>query len=126
MPVNERRKCLAQSRLRPSALLSERPASLTAINDKLVTRGKPRHPTHPAEMAMLKEVMVQLDGSPADEVRPAAGADISENFSINVTGLFLNTLPLLTPSEWDGIGPRQTMQILEEVRANSERVVTNV
>ena len=63
---------------------------------------------------MIKDVMVSLDGTAADEVRLAAVADIAEYFDVHVTGLFLNVLPLLAPSEWDGIGARTAAQVLEE------------
>jgi nucleotide-binding universal stress UspA family protein len=75
---------------------------------------------------MIRDVMVPLDGTPADEIRLAAVADIAEYFDIHVTGLFLNELPLLSPTEWYGIGARQTAQILQEARENSERIAGNV
>lgn len=75
---------------------------------------------------MIKDVMVSLDGTPADEVRLAAVADIAEYFDVHVTGLFLSVLPLLAPSEWDGIGARTAAQILQEARENAEKVAATV
>jgi nucleotide-binding universal stress UspA family protein len=75
---------------------------------------------------MIKDVMVPLDGTPADEMRLAAVADLADYFEIQVTALFLSELPLLTPAEWDGIGARQTLQILQEARENSERIAGSV
>lgn len=75
---------------------------------------------------MIRDVMVSLDGTPADEVRLSAVIDIAEYFEVHVAGLFLNVLPLLTPAEWDGIGSRTAVQILQEARENSERVVAKI
>ena len=44
---------------------------------------------------MIKDVMVRLDGSVADEVRLAAVNDIAETFGSYITGLFINTVPIL-------------------------------
>ena len=43
---------------------------------------------------MIKDVMVRLDGSTADEVRLSAANDIADLFDSQVTGLFLNVMPL--------------------------------
>ncbi len=42
---------------------------------------------------MLKDVMVRLDGTAADEVRLAAVNDIADLFDSQVIGLFLNIMP---------------------------------
>ena len=44
---------------------------------------------------MIKDVMVRLDGSPADELRLAAVSDIANRFEAHVIGLYFNTLPML-------------------------------
>ena len=41
---------------------------------------------------MIKDVMVRLDGSAADEVRLSAVNDIADLFDSQVTGLFLNVM----------------------------------
>lgn len=75
---------------------------------------------------MIKDVMVSLDGTPADEIRLAAVTDIAEYFPIEVTGLFLNMLPAIGPAEWDGLGARQTAQILAEARETSDELAAGV
>jgi len=52
---------------------------------------------------MIKDVMLRLDGTAADEVRLAAVNDIAELFDSQVIGLFLNVLPVVIAAE-DGIG----------------------
>ena len=52
---------------------------------------------------MIKDVMVRLDGSAADEVRLSAVNDIADLFDSQVTGLFLNVMPLVVAPE-DGVG----------------------
>jgi nucleotide-binding universal stress UspA family protein len=78
------------------------------------------------EMPMIKDVMVPLDGSSADEIRLAAVADIAEHFDIRATGLFINVLPILAPAEWDGIGARQAWEVLQELRQNSETIAGEI
>jgi len=75
---------------------------------------------------MIKDVMVSLDGTPADEIRLAAVAEIAEYFDAQVRGLFLNVLPPLSPAEWEGLGAGQVTRIIEEARKNSEKVATKV
>ena len=48
---------------------------------------------------MIKDVMVRLDGSAADEVRLSAVNDIADLFDSQVTGLFLNVMPLVVAPE---------------------------
>ena len=48
---------------------------------------------------MIKDVMVRLDGTAADEVRLSAANDIAEYFESHIIGLFLNVLPLVAPIE---------------------------
>jgi nucleotide-binding universal stress UspA family protein len=84
------------------------------------------HAARDAEARMIRDVMVSLDGTPADEVRLSAVTDIAEYFEVHVTALFLNVLPELAPAEWDGIGARTAVQILQEARENSERVVAKI
>jgi nucleotide-binding universal stress UspA family protein len=45
------------------------------------------------EAAMIKDVMVRLDGTSGDDVRLAAANLIAEIFGSHVTGLFFNVLP---------------------------------
>jgi nucleotide-binding universal stress UspA family protein len=48
---------------------------------------------------MIKDVMVRLEGTSADEPRLAAASSIAEMFDSYVTGLFLNVIPLVLPAE---------------------------
>jgi nucleotide-binding universal stress UspA family protein len=71
---------------------------------------------------MIKDVMVRLDGSVADELRLAAVATIAQTFESHVIGLFLNRLPMIVPAEWDGITAVHTAQIVEEARKAGDKV----
>ena len=44
---------------------------------------------------MIKDVMVRLDGTTADEIRLVAVNEIAELFHSHIVGLFLNVLPVL-------------------------------
>jgi nucleotide-binding universal stress UspA family protein len=71
---------------------------------------------------MIKDVMVSLDGTPVDEVRLAAVADIAEYFESHITALFLNMLPPLVPAEWDGIGAAHAAQVMQAAVENGNRI----
>jgi hypothetical protein len=71
---------------------------------------------------MIKDVMVYLDGSAADEVRLAAVADIAEYFDSHVVGLFLNVLPLIVPSEMDGISMLHVQELVEQARKRGDTI----
>jgi nucleotide-binding universal stress UspA family protein len=65
---------------------------------------------------MIKDVMVWLDGSPSDEVRLAAVADIARRFESQVIGLFLNPLPLPGPVDGDVTGVLATAELMDRAR----------
>jgi nucleotide-binding universal stress UspA family protein len=44
---------------------------------------------------MIKDVMVRLDGTAADDIRLTAAQAISERFNSTIVGLFLNLMPML-------------------------------
>jgi nucleotide-binding universal stress UspA family protein len=64
------------------------------------------------EGAMIRDVMVWLDGGISDEIRLAAVADITRRFQSNVIiGLFLNPLPLPGPVDGDA-----TAELIDHAR----------
>jgi nucleotide-binding universal stress UspA family protein len=65
---------------------------------------------------MIKDVMVHLDGTAADETRLAVVDDIAELFQSRVIGLFVNLLPLLAPEAEDGIGAVQSVELVQLAR----------
>jgi hypothetical protein len=69
------------------------------------------------ETTMIKDVMVRLDGTRADDARLAAVDQIAENFDSHIVGLFLNVLPLLIP-------PKATVQRLPNQSALSIKHVS--
>ncbi|MGO4573626.1 universal stress protein [Microvirga sp. 2TAF3] len=71
---------------------------------------------------MLKDVMVRLDGSPADDGPLAAAAMIAELFQGHVTGLFLNLLPLTMPVEGDDIGAIEAVERIDRTREIGDRI----
>jgi hypothetical protein len=71
---------------------------------------------------MIKDVMVRLDGTAADEARLAAADDIAELFQSRIIGLFLNVLPLLAPEEEDGIGALRVVNLVQLARDAGDKV----
>jgi nucleotide-binding universal stress UspA family protein len=71
---------------------------------------------------MIKDVMVRLDGTAADELRLAAVATIAQTFESHVIGLFINRLPMIVPAEWDGISGLHAAQLIEEARKAGDKI----
>jgi nucleotide-binding universal stress UspA family protein len=72
------------------------------------------------EQPMIKDVMVRLDGTAADEARIAAVDHLADAFDSHVIGLFINALPVLIAPETDGglyVG-----RLIDEARANGDRL----
>jgi hypothetical protein len=63
---------------------------------------------------MIKDVMVPVDGN-------AAANQIAEAFHSQLTGLFLNVLPMLIVPE-DGVGAARAAELLEKARAAADRI----
>jgi nucleotide-binding universal stress UspA family protein len=70
---------------------------------------------------MIKDVMVCLDGSAADELRLAAVADVARLFDSQVIGLFLNPLPVPVPAEADLAGVARAAELLEQAKEAGDR-----
>jgi nucleotide-binding universal stress UspA family protein len=70
---------------------------------------------------MIKDVMVRLDGTAADEVRLAAANDITDLFQSQVIGLFLNVLPVVIAAE-DGIGAIRAAELLQKAREAGDSI----
>ena len=70
---------------------------------------------------MIKDVMVRLDGSAADEVRLAVVNEIAELFHSQVIGLFLNVLPVVIAAE-DGIGAIGAAELLRAAREAGDKM----
>lgn len=64
---------------------------------------------------MIKDVMLRLDGTRADDARLAAANQIAEHFDSHIIGLFLNVLPLLIPADADPAAI-ETIQVVEKAR----------
>jgi nucleotide-binding universal stress UspA family protein len=70
---------------------------------------------------MIRDVMVWLDGSVSDDIRLAAVAEIARRFESQVTGLFLNPLPLPAPVDGDVAGVLTTAELMECAREAGDR-----
>jgi hypothetical protein len=70
---------------------------------------------------MIKDVMVCLDGSAADELRLAAVADVARLFDSHVIGLFLNPLPVPAPAEADVAGAALAADLRERAKEAGDR-----
>lgn len=71
---------------------------------------------------MIRDVMVRLDGTVADDLRLSAAAEIARRFEGHVTGLFLNILPPPLPADAEGVATAQTALLVEEARAAGDAV----
>jgi nucleotide-binding universal stress UspA family protein len=69
---------------------------------------------------MIKDVMVPLDGTAADEARLAAANNIADLFQSQIIGLFLNVLPVVIAQE-DGIGAMQAARLLQIAREAGDK-----
>jgi nucleotide-binding universal stress UspA family protein len=71
---------------------------------------------------MIKDVMVRLDGSAADEIRLTAVDQIAELYQGRVIGLFVNVLPVLIPEEGDGVGAIRGAELLQQAHEIGDRL----
>ena len=69
---------------------------------------------------MIKDVMVWLDGSLADEVRLEAAAGIARHFESQVVALVFNPMPLPGPIE-GGSGAAVNAELLEKARGAGDK-----
>jgi nucleotide-binding universal stress UspA family protein len=76
--------------------------------------------------AMIKDVMVCLDGSPADELRLTAVADIVRLFESQVVALLLNPIPTLVPVEADVGGVAVVADLMQRAREAGDRTETTL
>lgn len=70
---------------------------------------------------MIKDVMVRLDGSRADEARVAAADQIAEYFDSHIVCLFVNVLPRPIVEEDDGVGAIESVRLIEAGRALGDK-----
>src|SRR3979490_1594937 len=76
-----------------------------------------RHLSSSREVAMIKDVMVWLDGGISDEVRLAAVAEIAKRLQSKVViGLFLNPVPLPVAGDGDISASLTTAELMERGR----------
>jgi nucleotide-binding universal stress UspA family protein len=75
---------------------------------------------------MIKDVMVRLDGTPADDVRLAAVGQIAEIFDSHITGLLFNALPPLVPEGFNGAGGNEVTRLLDAARQAGDAIEATV
>lgn len=80
-----------------------------------------RSPSKPVKL-MVKDVMVRLEGTVADDLRLAAAAEIAPQFESHVVGLFLNIVPPALPAHPEGGGIAHTALLVEEARAAGDKI----
>jgi nucleotide-binding universal stress UspA family protein len=73
------------------------------------------------EVMMIKDVMVRLDGSRADEARVAAADQIAEYFDSHIVCLFVNVLPMPIVEEDDGAGAIESVRLIGAARAVGDK-----
>jgi len=71
---------------------------------------------------MIKDIMVRLDGTPADSLRLDAAKCIADTFDGQIIGLFLNPLPLPIVPDFDGPGAAQAAELLQLAKDVSDRI----
>jgi nucleotide-binding universal stress UspA family protein len=72
------------------------------------------------EAAMIKDVMVRLDGGARDDAGLAAATQIAESFESHITGLFFNVVP----NEFNGINVNQAARTPDAARRAGDAVET--
>jgi nucleotide-binding universal stress UspA family protein len=75
---------------------------------------------------MIKDVVVRLDGTPADDVRLAAVSRIAEIFDSHITGLLFNELPPLVPDGFNGAGVNEVTKLLDAARQAGDAIEATV
>jgi nucleotide-binding universal stress UspA family protein len=78
------------------------------------------------EVAMIKDVMVRLDGTSGDDVRLAAVNQIAEIFESHITGLFFNVLPSLMPEGLNGAAANQATKLLDTAKKAGDLIEATV
>jgi nucleotide-binding universal stress UspA family protein len=68
---------------------------------------------------MIKDVMVRLDGTPADDVRLAAVGQIADIFDSHITGLLFNALPPIVP---DGFGGADANEVTRAAKQAGDAI----
>jgi hypothetical protein len=71
---------------------------------------------------MIKDVMVRLDGTLADDARLAAVDQIADHFDSYIVGLFLNVLPLMMPAEGDKAAAAELVRLVEKARVVGDKL----
>jgi nucleotide-binding universal stress UspA family protein len=71
---------------------------------------------------MIKDVMVMLQGTSADDSRLAAAKQIAESFDGQVIGLFLNILPMPIPEEEDSLSAMQIEELIKQAQQFGDRI----
>jgi citrate lyase gamma subunit len=75
---------------------------------------------------MIKDVMVRLDGTPADDVRLAPVGQIAEIFDSHITGLLFNALPPLVPDGFNGADANEVTRLLNAARQAGDAIEATV
>jgi nucleotide-binding universal stress UspA family protein len=83
-------------------------------------------PTHrrkaSPERPMIKDVMVMLEGSKADDMRLAAAKQIAGSFDGQVIGLFVNRLPMLIMEDEDGLAGMEAAELIQQARELGDKI----
>jgi hypothetical protein len=69
---------------------------------------------------MIKDVMVSLEGTAADDLRLSAVETLAALFDSHITGLFLSTMPPLSATDATGLGST-VLERAREVAAETEK-----
>jgi nucleotide-binding universal stress UspA family protein len=75
---------------------------------------------------MIKVIMTRLDGSLADDLRLAAVEDLAKLFEAHVIGLYVNVLPLVTPSEYVSIEANLSARLVQQAREQGDATETGL
>jgi hypothetical protein len=68
---------------------------------------------------MIKDVMVHLDGTEADNIRIAAAVDLAEHFDSHVIGLLLNVMPEIVLAA-DGLAGADIVLLMDAARREGD------
>jgi hypothetical protein len=71
---------------------------------------------------MIKDVMVRVDGTAADDAVLATATMVAELFEGHLIALFLNLLPLRMPAEGVESSATRAVEMIDRARDNGDRI----
>jgi nucleotide-binding universal stress UspA family protein len=72
---------------------------------------------------MIKDLMIRLDGTVADEARLAVAQELAQAFNSRIVALFFNIIPVVLFEEETGVAAAEMLQRVHEVGDRTEAIL---